>query len=186
MPVEPMQQGPAGDPVWPTPVPPAAGAEVSPWRRMAFRLTPKRVALIAVGLLVFLAISFLLARFFQTENTERDADLALVQAETKGDMRAMLDDLTGCGANSTCAAAVRANAANPRLRRSGEVKILQLESNTAYALSDEKGETRLAWTVLGTLPVVQCVEVRRTGNFFSGLKVELLGISTPINNEADC
>jgi hypothetical protein len=40
--------------------------------------------------------------------------------------------------------------------------------------------------VIGKLPVVQCVEVRRTGNFLKGITVTLLSISTPISNEGDC
>ena len=79
-----------------------------------------------------------------------------------------------------------ADASNPRLRRSGAVKILQLESPTAYSLSGATGKTRVAWTVIGTLPVVQCVEVRRTGNFLSGIHVQLLGLSAPIAGEGKC
>src|SRR5207302_1509932 len=80
--------------------------------------------------------------------------------------------------------AVRANAS--RLRRPGAVKILSLKSATAYSLSGARGKTRLAWTVIGRLPVVQCVEVRRTGSFLSGITVTLLSISAPIAGEADC
>jgi hypothetical protein len=40
--------------------------------------------------------------------------------------------------------------------------------------------------VIGRLPVVQCVEVRRTGNILSGIDVTLLSLSAPIANEADC
>jgi len=40
--------------------------------------------------------------------------------------------------------------------------------------------------VIGTLPVVQCIDVRRTGTFLSGMKVELIGLTAPIENEADC
>jgi len=39
---------------------------------------------------------------------------------------------------------------------------------------------------LGKLPVVQCVEVRRTGNFFSGIDVQLIALSPPIGNEGIC
>jgi hypothetical protein len=83
-------------------------------------------------------------------------------------------------------ATIRADAANPRLRRDGAVKILQLESHTAYALFGATGKTRLAWTVIGTEPVVQCVEVKRTGNFLSGIHVHLLSLSTPISGEGKC
>ena len=40
--------------------------------------------------------------------------------------------------------------------------------------------------MIGRLPVVQCVTVKRTGNFLTGVTVELLAIGLPINNEADC
>ena len=66
------------------------------------------------------------------------------------------------------------------------MKILNLESPTAYSLTGATGRTRLAWTVLGTLPVVQCIEVRRTGNFLAGVNVRLLSLSAPIPNEGDC
>jgi hypothetical protein len=135
---------------------------------------------------VFLAASALLARFLSTENTERDADLALIQAEARGDVAGMLAQLSGCRSNPSCVALVRANAANSRLRRAGAVKILSLKSATAYSLTGASGRTRLAWTVIGKLPVVQCVDVRRTGNFFKGITINLMSLSAPIPNEADC
>ena len=135
---------------------------------------------------MFLVISGLLARFLSVENLERDADLALIQAQARGDEAAMLDTLTGCRRSPACVAQVRANIANPRLRRNGAVKILQLVSGTAYALNGATGRSRVAWTVIGTLPVVQCVTVRRSGNFLTGVHVSLLSISAPIPNEGTC
>jgi hypothetical protein len=148
------------------------------------RFALKRLALIAAGVLLFLAISGLLARFLSTENVERDADLRLIQAQASGDVNGMLDQLRGCRESPSCLARVRADARN--LRRSGAVKILSLKSSTAYSLTGAVGETRLAWTVIGRLPVVQCVEVRRTGSFLTGIEVELLAVSAPIPNERDC
>jgi len=98
----------------------------------------------------------------------------------------MLDRLSGCRESPACVAVVRANASNPRLRRPGAVKILSLKSGTSYSLAGATGKTRLAWTVIGTLPVVQCIEVRRSGNFLSGIRIRLLALSAPIPNEADC
>jgi hypothetical protein len=135
---------------------------------------------------LFLVASFFLARFLSVENTERDADLALIEAEARGDVTGMLDRIAGCRASTACVASVRANTANPRLRRSGAVKILQLTSSTAYALNGSSGRTRLAWTVIGQLPVVQCVGVRRSGNPLTGVKVTLTSLSAPIPNEGDC
>ncbi len=139
-----------------------------------------------MAVVLFLGISGLLAGFLSTENVERDDDLALVQAEARGDVAGMLDALSGCRASPSCVADVKKDASNPRVRRAGAVKILQLESKTAYSLFGATGRTRLAWTVIGKLPVVQCVEVRRTGNFFEGIHVQLVGLSPPIGNEGIC
>jgi hypothetical protein len=135
---------------------------------------------------LFLGISVLLARFLQVENVERDADLALIQSETKGDAAAMIAKISGCRAEPACVVVVNADVANSRLRRKGEVKILLLQSQTGYSLFGATGKTRLAWTVIGKLPVVQCVDVKRSGNFLTGIKVELVGLSAPIPNEDDC
>jgi hypothetical protein len=139
-----------------------------------------------LGVVLFLVISFFLARFLSVENSERDADLALIEAEARGDSSGMIRRLSGCSSSPACLASVRANVANPRLRRAGGVKILQLTSSTAYSLTGATGRTRLAWTVIGQLPVVQCIGVRRTGNALSGIKVALTSLSPPIPNEADC
>jgi hypothetical protein len=146
----------------------------------------KRILLISLAVLLFLAISILLARFLSTENVERDDDLALIEAEARGDVNGMLRQLDGCRERLTCVATVTANAHNPRLLRAGAVKILSLESQTAYALTGATGKTRLAWTVIGKLPVVQCIGVRRSGNALSGIKVTLLSLSAPIPNEGGC
>ena len=143
-----------------------------------------KIALIALGVLVFLAISGLIARFLSTENAERDKDAALLQAQARGDVPAMLDKLDDSGRLPSCVATVREDAR--RLRRPGAVKILSLKSRTAYSLTGATGPTRLAWTVIGRLPVVQCVQVRRRGSFVSGISVTLLSLSAPIPNEADC
>jgi hypothetical protein len=147
---------------------------------------PVRITLIAVGVILFLGISGLLARFLSVENVEREDDLALIQAESAGNVAGMLRQLSGCAQSPTCVATVRANAANPRLRRGAAVKILQLTSPTADSLTGATGRTRLAWTVIGKLPIVQCVLVKRSGNFLSGISVQLLALSAPIPNEGDC
>jgi hypothetical protein len=143
-------------------------------------------ALLAVGVILVLVVGALLGRFLSAENVERNDDAALIQAEARGDVAGMLAQLSGCRQSPSCVALVRANAANPRLRRAGAVKILSLKSPTAYSLGSATGKTRLAWTVIGTLPVVQCVDVRRTGSFLAGIRVQLIGLSAPIANEGIC
>jgi hypothetical protein len=145
---------------------------------------PLRLALIALGVIVFLLVSGLLARFLSTENDERDADLGLLQAEAAGDAPRLIGLLSGCRVHPRCVATQEANAA--RLRRRGAVKILDLTSHTAYSVTGATGQTRIAWTVIGRLPVVQCVTVRRTGTPISGLSVTLLGLSAPIPNMGVC
>lgn len=143
-----------------------------------------RIALLVAAVLLFVAISGLLARFLSTENVERDKVLAVLQAEAAGDSNGVLARLHGCSTGSPCAAAVSADAA--RLRRPGSVKILSLSSSTAYSLVGATGPTRVAWTVIGRLPVVQCVLVKRSGNALLGTSVTLLSLSAPISGEADC
>ena len=155
-------------------------------RGLNIRWTRKRVLLLALGILAFLLISALLARFLQAENVERDADVALIQAETKGQVQSMLSQISGCRSSPACVASVKANASNPRTLRPGSAKVLLLNSSTAYSLFGGTGKTRFAWTVVGTLPVVQCIDVKRTGNFLTGISIRLTGLSAPIPNEADC
>ena len=137
-----------------------------------------------MGVVLFVAISGLLARFLSAEGVERDDIVAVLKAQAAGNLQGMLDGQAGCRQSPSCVATTRANATN--LRRTGAVKILTLTSPTAYTLTGATGKTRVGWTVIGKLPVVQCVEVRRTGNFLKGITVTLLSISTPISNEGDC
>ena len=137
-------------------------------------------------MIVFLVLSALLARFLTSDNLEREQDVALIEAEASGDAAGMIAKLSGCRENPSCVALQRKNASNPRMRRAGEVKVLSLSSATANSPTGATGTTRLAWTVLGQLPVVQCIEVKRSGNALTGVHVALLSLSAPINNEADC
>jgi hypothetical protein len=163
----------------------AAGrSSVRPIRGRLGALRPMHWGLIALAVVLFLAISGLLARFFATENLERDDILAVLRAEVVGDEGGMLSQLSGCAATPKCVAVVKADAAS--LHRSGSVKILDLTSESDHSLTSATGPTRVAWTVIGHLPTVQCVTVKRTGNFLTGISVSLLSIGKPINSEADC
>jgi hypothetical protein len=145
---------------------------------------PLRIVLIVAAVLLFLGASGFLARYLTTDNAERNADLNLLKAEAAGSWRSMVDQIQGCAADPRCVALQQRNAA--RLQRPGQVKILQLISATANAPDTQTGPTRVAWTVIGRLPVVQCITVHRTGNALSGLSVTLLGLSAPIDNAATC
>lgn len=143
-----------------------------------------RLSLLGAGALAFIAISFLLARYLTTENVERDAIFSLLQAQARGDVRAMLARLDGCARHPACASTVAADAR--RLRMPGDLKILATSSNTAYALTSSSGLTRVAWKVPGRLPVVQCVLVHRQGNFITGLSVTLLALGPPMAGTSTC
>jgi hypothetical protein len=143
-----------------------------------------RLALIVLAVLVFFVVSGVLARFLSVENAERDAALSLLRAQAAGNVQGMLRKLPDCQEHRSCLLTVEHNAAN--LRRAGVVKILTLKSPTAYSLTGASGRTRIAWTVIGRLPVVQCLSVRRSGNFLTGVSVTLLSLSAPIANTGDC
>jgi hypothetical protein len=139
---------------------------------------------IVVGVVLFLAISGIVARFFSAENVERDHELILLQAQVKGDVPGMLAQLPGCAARPACVATVRGNAT--RLRRPGTVLILSTQSTTNHSLSSSTGVTRIAWKAGARFPVVQCIKVHRSGNFLTGIGVALVSVSAPIEESADC
>ncbi|HEY3021496.1 MAG TPA: hypothetical protein VGJ32_14965 [Solirubrobacteraceae bacterium] len=141
-----------------------------------------RAVVIALSVLAFLAASALVARWLTTDNAERAKVTRLLQAQARGDARAMLRELDACAA--ACAARARANAR--RLRRGGPVQIVAYESATSHALRSRTGVTRVVWKTPDTLTVVQCVRVRRSGSALGGLTVRLLGLSGPIPRTAGC
>jgi hypothetical protein len=48
------------------------------------------------------------------------------------------------------------------------------------------GTARVAWRAGSSLPIVQCVRVRRAGDVFGGLTVQLLAISVRIKSDSSC
>jgi hypothetical protein len=143
---------------------------------------PLKIALVSLGVVVFLVISGLLARFLSVENLERQDVLGLLQAEAAGNSTSMFAQLHDC--HGTCPAIVRADAT--KLRGSGGVKILAYHSATAFALTGKTGQTRVAWKLGSRLPYVQCVTLHRGGNPISGITVTLLRISRLIPLTSDC
>lgn len=144
----------------------------------------RRLAIV-LGVIVFLVVAAGVARWLTSEGRERSAVFSLLQAEAAGDVDAVVAKLHDCAGDAACEAQARAAVA--RTKRPGEVKILLLQSDTAYALGSATGRTRVAWTIVdGGLPVVQCVTVRRTGNALFGREIELERLSSPIDSEASC
>jgi hypothetical protein len=145
---------------------------------------PLLLALIAVGVIVFLVVSALLARVLSVDGAERAAITSLVQAEARGNAPAMTRLIDGCRRSAACRQ--RATQDALELSRPGKVAILELNSSAGFSLSSTLGTARVAWRAGNGLPVVQCVRVRRAGNVFSGLRIELLEISLRIASNADC
>ncbi len=79
-----------------------------------------------LGVVVFLAVSFELARYLNTETQERNAVFDLLRDQARGDAAAMIDRLDGCAADPRCRATATRNAA--RLRRAGE-RLAQQEAS---------------------------------------------------------
>ena len=160
----------------------------TPSRRRGLAWWPRsrmgRLAAVTLAALLFVAISGWFARFYSTENAERDQILSLLEAETAGNAAGMLAKLGVCKQEAACRAVVALDAR--RERGSGSVKILALSAPTAYAIHDTSGETRVAWKQGSRLPVVQCVLVHRHGSPVTGMNVTLERIDAPIVSTADC
>lgn len=142
------------------------------------------LASIALAVVLFLAISAVLARVFSADGAERAAITAFVKAEAGGDEAGAVARIRGCGADPACSAAVTRNVT--ALRRLGRVSIIQIQASAGFSLGSTLGTARVAWDAGSSLPIVQCLRVRRAGNAFSGLRVELLAVTPRIKSNADC
>jgi hypothetical protein len=142
------------------------------------------IAAIAAAIVVFLVISALLARVFSANSAEQSAITSLVKDEARGDANAVIGDIAGCADSQTCRARAGYNAS--ALKRPGAVSVIQIQPSTSFSIAGTQGTARVAWNAGGSLPIVQCVRVRRTGNAISGLKVELLEVSRRIKSDTAC
>jgi hypothetical protein len=143
-----------------------------------------QLTLIAVGVLVFLVISALLARAFSANGAEQSAITDLVKAEAAGDQAAMLSRIDGCARSELCRTRVAQDAA--ALKRPGTVSIINLQPSTSFSLAGMTGTARVAWRAGSSLPIVQCVRVRRSGDVITGLHVHLLEVSARIKSDSSC
>ncbi len=141
-----------------------------------------RVALIALAVVVFLVVSFFVARWLNTDTVERGDVVTLLRAQAAGDGDAVVAKLE-C-ADAACERLARENAR--RLRTPGKVEILRYDSPTSHALGSKEGEVRVVWQAPGRLPTVQCVRVARSGSALTGASVTLQRLSAPIGRESSC
>ena len=143
-----------------------------------------RIALTAVGLLLFVVMSGLLARMLTVGNAERSAMLELAQAQAQGDERGVLRGVSGCGSGSGCRQ--RLPRIFARVRHSGAVKILRLDGPGGLAIAGRRGKARLAWKAGDAFPIVQCFRLRTEGDPLRGYRVRVDSIEEPIQLEASC
>ena len=137
-------------------------------------MTPRRLVLVA-AFVAFLAVSALLARWLRADGVERDKVVELIEAQARGDARAM--EVPRC--EGTCRELAT------RLRRDGRVEIVRYDSDTARSFGDTTGPTRVVWRTPETLTVVQCVEVERSGSPVDR-RVTLVRLSGPIPRTGSC
>jgi hypothetical protein len=147
------------------------------------RRRPALSIVAAFGVFVFLGISFLLARGLTGSNVERGKVLDVLEAQASGDADAVLAQLPACRAEPSCVQVTRARVA--KLERPGAVQILNYRPSTRLSLTRRTGAGRVAWRAGRSMPVVQCVRVRREGPLTGG-GVELLALSDPIGLESPC
>jgi hypothetical protein len=145
---------------------------------------PYVIASILLGIVLFLAVSALLARAFSVSGAEDAAITDLVRAEARGDTTGVISLISGCRASASCRTRAAANAA--ALRRTGAVSIVELNASSNFSLGGTVGTARVAWLVGSSLPRVQCIRVRHAGNVLQGFTIELLTVSSRIKSAADC
>jgi hypothetical protein len=145
---------------------------------------PIRILLVALGVLVFLAISAGLARVLSANGAERTAIERVLAAEARGDAAGVIARIDGCAASAACRASARANAA--RLRSPGKVVLVRLDPSTSFSLGGSDGVARVVWKTPSRLTTVQCVRVHRGGDVVNGLSIELRSLSRPIARESSC
>jgi hypothetical protein len=139
---------------------------------------------IGVGIVVFLAITALLTHLFSVDSAERSAITSLIQTEAAGKENAMLARMHGCKQRIKCREQVAEDAA--RLAHDGSVSIIMIQTSAGFSLTGSTGSARVAWNVGDSLPIVQCVRVRRAGNVISGFNVQLLAITPKLPGQATC
>jgi hypothetical protein len=145
---------------------------------------PALLAMIALAIVGFAAISLVLAHGFGAASSERSAVVDLIRAEARGDTGAVVDGLAGCRTRPGCPE--RVTAIVDRLRRPGRFQVIRVDTSTQFALGDGDGATRIVWRAGDIPPVVQCVAVRRRGSVLGGLHVDPVRLSPALHRAAPC
>jgi hypothetical protein len=143
---------------------------------------PVLILLILAGVVLFVAISTILARVFSVDGAERAAVISLIQAEARGDQAGMIRQLYQC--DSACRSRVAYDATH--YREAGKVETAEISPSAGFAFVSTIGTTRVAWFATDPKPVVQCFRVRRQGNALTGFSIRVLTISIRIPSSHYC
>jgi hypothetical protein len=142
------------------------------------------IALIALGVVVFVLVGGLLARAFSVDGAEQSAITSVLQAQARGDVAGVVARIRACSASAACRARAATNVG--ALHSPGPVTVIKYDASAGFSLGSTVGTSRVAWRIGNGLPIVQCVRVRRAGNLIGGFRVELLEISRRIPSDQAC
>ena len=145
---------------------------------------PARIALVMLAVVVFGAISVLVARLLGASTAARDDVTELIKLQAQGDAAGVVRRIDGCRADRDCNARITAQVT--RLRTTGRVQIVRVDDVANLSLGSHTDTARVVWKAGARLPTVQCVRVRRAGNPVAGYDVDVLSLSAPIGREASC
>jgi hypothetical protein len=147
----------------------------------------RRGLLLSIGLpalVVFLAITFVLARMFSGYGSERDAVIDVIRAQARGDVPATVAGIHGCAGRPACS--TRVARIVRRTKRPGRVSIVRLDLGGRLGLGAHEHTARVVWKAGDSPPVVQCVRVGRTGDVISGFDAYVRSLGAVIDSEKGC
>jgi hypothetical protein len=145
----------------------------------------RRISLIAAVVVVFIAVSGLVARVLSAASAERSAVVTLIEDQVSGDVAGAIAGVKGCAADTGCSSRTRIRVARLRSPRD-RVEVVRFDGPSRFVLGARTGVARIVWKTKTGLPTVQCVRVRRSGDVLSGFHVSLLAVSSPIGREESC
>jgi hypothetical protein len=145
---------------------------------------PYVIGLIGLAIVFFLVISALLARGFSVSGARDSAITDLVTAEARGDPAGVIALISGCRTDPGCRARATGNA--KAFKRAGKVSIIQITPTSGFSVTGSVRTERAAWLVGASLPRVQCVRVRESGNLLEGFTIHVLTVSARIKTNRDC
>src|SRR4051812_44245197 len=91
-----------------------------------------RIALLALAVVAFAAISVFVARLLGAATSARDAATGVIKLQVRGDAVGVVDRIERCGAEPPCAARVATLVR--RLRTPGHVQVVRVDNVAGFSL----------------------------------------------------